>query len=167
MHPPWPALALGLFVCFGGCAAAPPAATTIAATATVEFVAYLCADACRVELGASDPLPYHAGAPASRRGDGAYEIRYEQRADGRWSPRADGRLLAKPCGQELPAVNFVAAGGLTGCRAPQAEIAVVVETTQRGPAATIRVRGVDAPSLRAHLHRAIAFADGLAAAPPP
>ena len=59
------------------------------------FVAWLCADVARTEFTGSDPLPYHGMAPVTRCEDGSFEIRYEQRDDGRWSPRAESARLRR------------------------------------------------------------------------
>ncbi|MGE3171120.1 MAG: hypothetical protein AB7O97_00755 [Planctomycetota bacterium] len=138
----------------------------VTAPAPLEFVAWLCADACRVEFASADPLPYHAGAPATRLDDHRFEIRYQQRADGRWTARADGRLLARPAadGRVPDAVEWRATDELLGWSAPVAEFVVRVERDRQGVIVRSSAHGCEQPALERHLPDAVRFATELTAA---
>ena len=133
MHPRFHTLkALALLFAGSACSTVPRTATAHADSVPVEFVAWLCADACRNEFPGSDPLPYHAMAPATRRHDGLFEIRYQRREDGRWTAKAAGRLLATPASDhELPnRVDYQLARGLLGFQHPDAEVVVLVREAE-------------------------------------
>jgi len=154
----------GLFALLAaGCTVCPPQPLLVA-NAPPTFVAWLCADACRLGFPAADPLPYHAGAPATRLADGSYEVRYQRRDDGRWTPRADGRLLApRVSGTEVPGdVRYVAATGLGGWRTVDAEFVVTIAVTPAGADIRTSAYGFDAEPLLRHLHAAAEFAQALA-----
>jgi len=148
-----------------GCTVCPPQPLLVA-NAPPQFVAWLCADACRLGFPAADPLPYHAGAPATRLADGSFEVRYQRRDDGRWTPRADGRLIApRIAGTEIPGdVRYVAAAGLTGWRSVDAEFVVTIAVTPAGADIRTSARGFDPEPLLRHLHAAAQFAQALACA---
>jgi hypothetical protein len=122
--------------------------------------AWLCADACRLSMAGADPLPYHGGAPASRCGDGSFEIRYEQRADGRWTPRADGRLCAlqQPGGERPFAVQWQPEPGLTGWQRPVATLVLRIVPCGQGARLTAEAGDAAAGLALRHARAALQFA---------
>src|SRR5262245_54355961 len=148
----------------GGCRTtpdgAPPDEVLPLAPATA---AWLCADACRLSMAGADPLPYHGGAPASRRDDGSFEIRYEQRADGRWTPRADGRLCAaQQAGGEHPfAVQWQPEPGLPGWRRPVAALVLLIVPCGGGARLCAEANGAAAERALRHARAALQFAQAL------
>lgn len=133
------------------------------AAAPHAFVAWICADAARAEFAGSDPLPYHGMAPATRHRDGSFEVRYEQRADGRWAPRADGRVLATlPDDASLPTTHdYEQATGLRGWRQPERAFVVHVEAGTRGTVVHCEAEGTDAEAAQRHVLAAARFAQQL------
>lgn len=134
------------------------------ASAPHAFVAWICADAARSEFAGSDPLPYHGMAPATRHRDGSFEVRYEQRADGRWAPRAEGRVLASlPDDASLPATHdYEEASGLRGWRNPERAFVVRVEAGPRGAEVRCEAEGPEAEAAERHVLAAARFAQQLA-----
>ncbi len=135
----------------------------LTARAPVAFVAYLCADACRVDFPATDPLPYHAGAPITQLADGSFEVRYQRRPDGRWAPRAAGRLVAALRSVDSPSQDlaYAATNGLIGWRDVEAELVVQVRATAQGATVRSTAYGFDAGPVLRHLRAAVDFADQL------
>ncbi|MEC7584739.1 MAG: hypothetical protein VYE77_10505 [Planctomycetota bacterium] len=129
----------------------------------VEVVAYLCADVCRTNFPAADPLPYHAGAPATRLSGDSFEVRYDRRADGRWSPRAEGRLLARNSANptDFPAVRYQPVRGLPGFPSPTATVTVYIHLRPHGTEVEVATSGTSAESLVDHLHGALRMAAGV------
>lgn len=128
------------------------------------FVAWLCADVARTEFTGSDPLPYHGMAPVTRCEDGSFEIRYEQRDDGRWSPRADGRIgVTAPHDGALPATAaYAPATGMRGVGSFAASFVIHVEATPQGVAVHCDSAPNNARLTAQHIQDAIAFATSLA-----
>ena len=129
----------------------------------VEVVAYLCADVCRTVFPAADPLPYHAGAPATRLSGDSFEVRYDRRIDGRWSPRADGRLLARDNANptNFPAIRYQPVRGLPGFPSPTATVTVYIYLHRHGTEVEVKTSGTSAESLVEHLHGALRLAAGI------
>jgi hypothetical protein len=128
------------------------------------FVAWLCADVARTEFVGSDPLPYHGMAPVTRCDDGSFEIRYEQREDGRWSPRANGRIgVTAPLDGELPATAaYASADGMQGAGSFATSFVIRVESTPQGVAVHCDNATRSARPTAQHIHDAIAFATSIA-----
>jgi hypothetical protein len=133
--------------------------------------AWLCADACRASMAGADPLPYHGGAPASRGDDGSFEICYQQRADGRWTPRADGRLCAvqQADGERALAVQWQPEPGLPGWQRPVAALVLRIVPCGSGARLCAEANGAAAEFALRHARAALQFAqtllDGGAAVP--
>jgi len=134
------------------------------AAAPHAFVAWICADAARAEFAGADPLPYHGMAPATRHEDGSFEVRYEQRADGRWAPRAAGRVLATlPADVSLPATNdYATTTGLDGWRAPEHAFVVHIGAGPRGAQLHCEAEGPVAEAAARHVLASARFAQQLA-----
>lgn len=155
-------LLLGLAALAPGCAS-PVLLHPEAAPVTLEVAAFLCADVCRTVFAAADPLPYHAGAPATRLPGGGYEVRYDRRADGRWTPRAAGRLIARPDRDptRLPVIRYERASGLGGFRAASATVIVRIDPGADGAVIGARVVGAELEPLLQHLAHAVRFVASL------
>lgn len=136
-----------------------------ACVAPLDFVAWICADAARAEFPGADPLPYHAMAPATLRGDGSWVVRYERRADGRWAARAEGRVLAAPpeCDGALPdRADYTRAEGNRGWRGASDHFELIVQQTADGPVVRCESNSVAGGSARRHVEAAAKFANQIA-----
>jgi hypothetical protein len=128
-----------------------------------DVAAAVCAGALRQALPFADPLPYAAGAPATRIADGEFVVRYELRADATWVPCAEHRLrVTQPTLREGPAqprVLVAPAADMTGAGAASRG---AFELHVRGSAGRAELRGELPPDLAADLQsrldRALAIA---------
>jgi tetratricopeptide (TPR) repeat protein len=134
----------------------------IAVSLPPATAAWLCADACREALPDADPMPFHAGAPASRDGD-CYAVCYEQRQDGRWLPEANGRLRAERSGNLLQPMRmkWEATDALHGCRHPRARVEIHVAPSTEGARVAIDLTGQVPPAVAMHVRNALRFAESL------
>lgn len=154
----------------GACTTLPTAVDTVPvelrAAVPAELAAALCAQLVRASLPAADPLPYHAGAPLSRRPDGTWLIRYDQRPDGRWIAVADRRasLQFRPAAATRPTVRWELASDLTGSgHGCMASFTLTIGADQRTDHCSVRGRlgGVAAGDVERRLGRALAMAEAL------
>jgi hypothetical protein len=103
-------------------------------------------------------------APATRCEDGSFEIRYEQREDGRWSPRANGRIgVTAPRNGDLPVTAaYASADGMQGAGSFATSFVIRVESTSQGVTVHCNNEAESARPTAQHIHDAIAFASSIA-----
>lgn len=133
--------------------------------APLDFVAWICADAARSEFTGADPLPYHAMAPATRREDGAWVVRYERRGDGRWAARAEGRILVEAPADDgaLPQrADYAQNDGMRGWRGADGQFELWILDGPDGAEVHCASDSPDAEAALRHVAAALAFAAQLA-----
>ena len=134
-----------------------------ASSLPAAVVAYLCADACRIALLNADPLPYHAGAPASAAADGSFLICFEQRTDGHWTARASGRLCANRSSDlaHVMTVEWLPATELRGFNNPCAALRILVTPEADGCRVTSDIAGIVPDNVLLHLAQTLRFSERL------